>query len=252
MARRDKISPDGDAKIKQLLLDGYTQALVARITGVDPKSVAVRRAELKRSGAVFPMCGCGRSVSHTGTCAHRVKRQRTQPDTTFQRGTTPRVTQYDSVAWDGHRRRIGRIAIPSSACSPSELVAFVESVVPKSFNPHIRDDLCQNILVAVVAGELKIDAIAGALQQFTRDLYQQFPLLDAPISLDQAVHVSDATSHTVADTVADDRPLADEMLIQDETEDDELLEYVSNLHGMQSGCVSGFKRRAPTPVNGMM
>lgn len=246
MARHDKISPDGDARIKELLLSGYTQSLVARMTGVDPKSVATRRAELKRSGAVFPECACGRSVSHTGTCAHRVKRQREQPDVTFERGRVTRVTQYDSIAWDSHHRRIGKLDVPQSNCSPIEMVDFVNQVVPKSFNPHIRDDLCQDILVAIVAGELKLENIGGALQKFTRDLYRLFPTLEAPKSLDQRLYSGDEAGEvTRAEFVADDSPLADAVMIEAEEEPDEFLEYISNLHAIEIGGrgIGQFNRR---------
>lgn len=249
MAKHDKISPEGDARIKELLLAGHSMSLVARITGVDPRSVGTRRAELKRSGAQFPKCQCGRSVSHTGMCSHRHKKWRDVPQTNFARGQTPRVTYYDSDAWDGHRRRIAAVPLPSPQSSGEELVRFVEKIIPKSSLPEIRDDLVQDILVALLSGTLKADAIAGALPKFARDLYAQFPTLGGAISLDDIVSsastsVFERKKITVADFVADDRPSPEQQLLENDEDDfDETVEYVSNLQAMESGWHGGFVRR---------
>jgi hypothetical protein len=121
-------------------------------------------------------------------------------------------------------------------CDPLELVAFVESIVPKSFNPHIRDDLLQDILVAVVSGELKVEQIAGSLQKYARDLYRMFPVLDGPQSMDTPIPAPNGEGRqTVSDTVADEGLLADAIMIEAEDDPDEFSEYISNLHALEIG-----------------
>lgn len=249
MARHDKVSPEGDARIKELLLAGHSCALVARITGVNEKGVASRRAELKRIGAKFPMCECGRSVSHAGRCSFRVKRYLATPDTSYGRGRVPRVTHNDCKAWDSHRRRIAAVPVPCAESSAIDLLRFVEKIIPKKVLPDIRDDLIQDILVAILSGELKTDAIAGALPMYVRKLYAMFPTLGGPVSLSSIVHdhqyVFGGGEVTLLETIPDDHLRADELLEMAEEDDpDDSIEYISNLHALELGSGMGtFRKR---------
>lgn len=250
MARHDAISQEGDSKIKELLLAGYSQSLVARITGVHERSVGTRRAELKRAGAEFPKCGCGRSVSHTGRCSHRVKTFRETPPTTFSRGRTERVLNLGTDAHGPHQRRIARLLPPPTNCSPAQMVAFVEKAIPEKCHPGIRNDLVQDVLVAILAGEIKMDGIGAALPRFIRSLYELFPAVGGPISLDDfsvgGGNRPYERKRTLAEIVPDESlgPADLFELSFEEEDDDGTLEYISNLHALEIGGGAGrFQKR---------
>lgn len=231
MARHDKISPEGDQKIKELLLLGHSQSIVARATGVHERSVRTRRAELVANGAVFPQCECGRSVSHRGSCSFKTAKYRAP----VARNPVRRVTLRTADSWGVHNRRISQIKVPPPNCSARDLIAFVERAIPPKMHPHIREDLVQDVLVAIIAGDLDTHSLGGSLPAFIRRIYEQFPIYNAPISL--------------TDFEADERPLEETIPDDGLSPEDEILlaedeaEYISNLHAIETMDGVGYFRR---------
>lgn len=66
-----------------------------------------------------------------------------------------------------------------------DLLRAVEAAVPRGIPFQIRDDLCQDLVVALLTGEVTLGNITDALPSFVKKTFKQYPMKYGPLSLDK-------------------------------------------------------------------
>lgn len=67
----------------------------------------------------------------------------------------------------------------------ADLVHLVNSHVGKGVPEHIRADICQEVILGVLEGEITIESVAKQVQQYVRKFWGKFDWKHGEISLDQ-------------------------------------------------------------------
>jgi hypothetical protein len=87
---------------------------------------------------------------------------------------------------------------------PSDLVSIVARAIPLAIPPEIRADICQELLLSVLEGELSLadlkKGVAAAVTKYNR----MFPGKFGPISIDAPIPGTEG--FTIADTLSNDTP----------------------------------------------
>lgn len=169
MARHDAISPDGEKQIRKLLLAGLSIARVAKAVGTCAKTVAVRRAKLKSEGTHFPLCGCGRSVNHIGCCRYRAAARENALIANTSTMPVGRTTVHPEYAT--HFRRAQSIEPPSADAATSDIVAYINAIVPLTYPEHIRDDIKQEMYLYFLEYDCPLSQLVSRLPDFIRATY---------------------------------------------------------------------------------
>ncbi len=177
MARHDALSDACEAKIEEMLLAGISINRTAHAVGVCDKTVAVRRARLKNAEKEFTRCQCGKPSHHTGICTHRAHVRDHLP---VEFGRLPRKLVSPEMAT--HLRRAKQKEIPQKGYSVEQLCKFVDQIVPRTLPQHIIQDTRQEILCAILSGDLEIENVVDNLPKFVSDVYKTTSIND--VSLD--------------------------------------------------------------------
>lgn len=82
----------------------------------------------------------------------------------------------------------------SQAVSECELLSAVHGVVPKGLPQQLRADICQELIVQILSGDVSFADIQDDPRHYVGELLKQHPGRYGPISLDSA----DEDGHTVA------------------------------------------------------
>jgi len=88
----------------------------------------------------------------------------------------------------------------------ADLMRKVNAVVPRNFPDHMRADICQELIVRILSGEINIDSISEAFPVVLTDFRRLHPFKFAPISLDAPIRATDSrTLHDIlsADDIRD-------------------------------------------------
>lgn len=171
MARHDAISEEGERKISQLLLAGLSIARVAKAVGTCCKTVSVRRAKMKKDGAKFPLCGCGRPACHIGMCKHRAKLRDNNPIKTMSATPVSRTTIHPE--FEVHLRRARNIPPPNPTASVIEIVEYIEAIVPHTYPEHVRDDIKQEAHLHLLESGCTCRQLVEILPCFVQAAYSQ-------------------------------------------------------------------------------
>lgn len=65
-----------------------------------------------------------------------------------------------------------------------EIMVLVNEVVPKNYPDHIRADICQDLVVGLLAGEIDPDELRAASKDYAKKVFEMHPLKYGHISLD--------------------------------------------------------------------
>ena len=65
-----------------------------------------------------------------------------------------------------------------------DLTKFVSDAVPRGLPPDVRADLCQDMIVAILSGDITRDQVAGSIKEFTRKAFKAGPQKYGHISFD--------------------------------------------------------------------
>jgi hypothetical protein len=65
-----------------------------------------------------------------------------------------------------------------------ELLNLVNGAVPKSLPEQVRADICQDLIVAILSGEMEKIELQGNVKEYTRKVFKMFPTKYGPLSLD--------------------------------------------------------------------
>lgn len=72
-----------------------------------------------------------------------------------------------------------------------DLLTSVHNAVPITIPEEIRNDLCQDLLVGILSGELLLSDIPKRLGEYTQHVFAQYPMKYGPLSLDAPVREGD-------------------------------------------------------------
>lgn len=89
---------------------------------------------------------------------------------------------------------------PTRKREGEDLVLAINDAVPASWPEWLRADVCQDLVVAVLSGELKQDELhAENVKEFSRAVFKMHPIKYGPLSLDAVIAADDG--RTVADVM---------------------------------------------------
>jgi hypothetical protein len=89
---------------------------------------------------------------------------------------------------------------PSVADEGRRLVLAVNSIVPQSLPDFIRADICQDIVVSVLAGEIALaDISPGGAKQFISKVLKDHPIKYGPLSLDAPAYPGGPPLHEIVE-----------------------------------------------------
>lgn len=95
---------------------------------------------------------------------------------------------------------------PYISVTPTEdhdLLLAVDRLVPKGLNPDTRADICQDMLVAVLSGDVSLEGLAGSRPKYIKEFFKMFPAKYGHLSLDSPLmYGGDAMDKTLGDTIA--------------------------------------------------
>lgn len=95
---------------------------------------------------------------------------------------------------------------PYISVTPTEdhdLLLAVDRMVPKGLNPDTRADICQDMLVAVLSGEVSLDNLAGERPKYMKQFWKMFPAKYGHLSLDAPLmYGGDISDMTLGDMIA--------------------------------------------------
>lgn len=81
-----------------------------------------------------------------------------------------------------------------------DLIALVNAAVPKMLPDHIRADICQDLIVDILAGEISADDVKHNVKDYTRKVFEMHPLKYGNLSMDAPLQGYDGM--TLADVLS--------------------------------------------------
>ena len=179
-------------EIKKLVAAGFSIRAIRERTGISTKAIQKYRRALL---AEKPMtCTCDRPLGHNGVCRQRY-------------GKTPRRRAYIE------RVRRQTPVQPPSAATPRwpfippghplrlPLLDAIDRAVPHAMPEHIRDDVCQELALAVLAGEIPEGDIRVHVGSILKRVYALIPMPYGTRSLDMPLG---GKRLTLSETIASD------------------------------------------------
>lgn len=74
-----------------------------------------------------------------------------------------------------------------------DLMVLVNAAVPKMLPDHIRADICQDLIVDILAGDISVEEIKHNVKDYSRKVIEMHPLKYGHLSLDSPVGDGSAT-----------------------------------------------------------
>jgi hypothetical protein len=190
------LKPEKESRVQALLAAGLTIRMVARQAGVARATVEKRAA-----AAVGLMCPCGRPARHIGWCTFRV-------------GLSPnRQLYYASCAARSAARRAAQVRLEPLAthypfltmAGPSieecDILQAANSFVPKNLPEDIRGDICQDVCVAILTGDLLLANLSAvSIRPFITKFYRENKEKYGTLSLDSPRRPGD--DRTLGESIA--------------------------------------------------
>lgn len=85
-----------------------------------------------------------------------------------------------------------------------DLMAEIDRVVPRSLPEFARGDICQDLMVALLEGSLKLSDLAKGAKSYLTEYRKMFPDKFGPLSIDAPIPGTEG--FTIADTLSNDTP----------------------------------------------
>lgn len=76
------------------------------------------------------------------------------------------------------------LTAPAATESGATLVTLVDAIVPKTLPELVRQEVCQDLLLAVLEGEVTPDQLRGSIGQYIAEVFRRYPIKYGPLSLD--------------------------------------------------------------------
>lgn len=153
-------------EINRRLLAAESNRNVAMAVGVSKGAVQRWRKRIASDLSVV-MCVCGLPASHRGWCRHRVansparqaflaKWMAGRPPAIIRVKAPPRVSLSYPFLPEGN----------NGSQNGADIVLLVNGAVPKHLPEQIRADACQEILLAILAGEISPTDVGSEVKRF--------------------------------------------------------------------------------------
>lgn len=192
-------------------------------------ALTYRHIVLKETGTLY--CACGQQMGHRGWCKFRIavspERQayldRCARQSSQRReiiAARVRERKEDSAWWwlikqltphpihERRTRKLRQRLAPLATCYPYiregeeiELLLLVNEAVPKTIPHEVRADVCQELLLSILTGELTRETFIDHIGAYTREAYKQLGDKYKEISLDAPLY-RDGQTYTLLDTLA--------------------------------------------------
>lgn len=122
-------------------------------------------------------------VSNKSAWSHRTWRRQS-----IRRPTVAPVTEYYPF-------------IVGTPTSDHDLILAVDALVPKGIPSDARADICQDMLVSILTGEITLANLQDTTPRFVKRIYQDMPSKYGHLSLDAPLIYGDGKSRTLAETI---------------------------------------------------
>lgn len=125
----------------------------------------------------------------------------------FNLDPIPEMNIWSTRAWRRpQRKRVAPLAecYPYITTAPTEdhdLLLSVERLIPKTLPHEIRGDVCQDMIVAVLTGEVTLDNLRDAPAKYMRQFFKQMPSKYGPLSLDAELDFEGGKGRTIGSRV---------------------------------------------------
>lgn len=91
--------------------------------------------------------------------------------------------------------------ISGEPTSDHDLLLTVEKLVPRGIPSDIRADICQDMLVSILTGEITLANLQDATPRYVKQIYQDMPSKYGHLSLDAPLIYGDGKSRTLGETI---------------------------------------------------
>lgn len=174
---------------RSALIAALEQGLSIR-TAAKKSGVSKNTAKLYAKTLGARRCPCGWSAGHQGWCHYRVRH-------------SPARRAF-LAGWErggGFRGRGLPMVWPFAQEDP--LVAEINAAVPKTLNELLRQEVCQDMALGVLCGEIQRDGLRdpALISELIRAVYRRYPDTLYTRSLDQPISATD--DRTLAQTISD-------------------------------------------------
>lgn len=196
------ITQDKAAELNRLFLAGESIRKASTIVGVSKITAHSYRKKIKQ----VILCACGQDAKHKGWCAHRFskspKRQawmasagwfHITPDWVKQLAKTHKAVSDITDTYPFTSLRSNE--------NGSDLVSMVNAIVPIDLSEDARADISQDMLHALVAGEIKVEELKRVLPRFISKFYKMFGNKRFILSLDAPIN-QEAGARSLHDLIA--------------------------------------------------
>lgn len=171
----------------RLYRGGFSTRAVASTVGV----AALTARRYKPDGII---CPCGKIAGHYEWCEWRI-------------GLSPNRQSYLEQCRRKSERRLATVRlrrddvplttwpyVRSFDNDDYALLKRVNDAVPRYLSEHVRADVCQEIIIDVISGDLVVEQIPSRLKEYLRRAYEFIPSKFGPLSLDAPLFDSDGYS----------------------------------------------------------
>lgn len=191
------LSKDKIERLEALFAAGFTIRQAARKANVNRQTAQRYQAK----GPIF-LCPCGKPKTHKGWCKIRVAKSPNRQKflERFASGGIKRSTrkrwqreQVDAnttveLLLSLRRDRAIRLsqlrATRAQSISASEMIERVLNSLPTSLPQDVRDEIKQDLFVAILEGSVDFVQIKAAIPEYIRRYYAMYPSKFGPLSLD--------------------------------------------------------------------
>lgn len=81
-----------------------------------------------------------------------------------------------------------------------DMMMLVNQAVPKFLPEHIRADICQDLIVGLLSGDISADEVKGSVKTYSRKVFEMHPLKYGHLSLDATF--GDGNNGTLLDVLS--------------------------------------------------
>lgn len=192
-------------KVVECLKLGLSLRKTAAATGIDKNTVhRYKRISAREFDQTW--CACGLARGHRGWCAFKL-RQIFAAKWTFGATLDLKLPVLQTLLPNKQQReRVEAANYPylRGEDKTGAMIEAVNAVVPRLFPNHMRADICQDLLLAILEGEATIQTLKDGSAKAIRKYYKLHPGKFGPVSLDAPVRGTE--NLRIGDLIANDAP----------------------------------------------
>lgn len=142
---------------------GMSLRAIVREAGVAKGTVARYMRIASEAGDAPKLCGCGGPAGHKGWCKWR-----------YDRSPARQAYHAGRRVWNPRKQRVERqdlvypFVVRDDGSEEHRLLRVVNAAVSRNFDPSLRADICQELIVAVLLGEVQEKDLAAKARTLTK------------------------------------------------------------------------------------